>query len=551
MRTAQHRLAAIKQVFDEGIEGREDEPPMTGDRGARLAYAEGPRGTLGLWPAVMLYLVIFMTCYGSVLADYGIWDDYSDILRTNAASRIAEGRPFHAFGLWLFTLWADEIEDLSYVRLFGILGTTFLAWTVFRLLVRSGGSRFQSFCVGAIMCTTLPFQVYVAWASASYFLVAAIVSGFAFSLADRAFETRHRYKKWILALGASLVLSAGLAVYQPSGMFFWVFAAVILFSRQRELRDLFNHFAWYCTITMIGLFLGFIIAKLGVMVVHQGKTGRINFIEEPMVKLMWFLLDAFPNALNFALLSPSSLLFPSYENATVSSGHQTADVVIAWMIFAVISSGLFMYFRGTCKERICKYLISLAVLIITYMPNLVSNTNYSAYRTLSSLSAVVVLYVYFAFQGYSRQCSFASLRVNAVMGSVAIICILSAAYHVRTYFVIHHVRELALMRSELARKEPSRIQAIYVYPPEWGFTAAPLVKNEFGQLSSFSKPISTDMIQLLLRSEPGWGGLERIRSADPLDPPRDTDENLIVDMRKLGFIPPAPHNWVYIYTRFD
>ena len=503
--------------------------------------------------AFFLFLAIFMTCYGSVLvADYGIWDDYRELLPgINVTShRIAEGRPLYAFGAWLFALWADEIEDLSYARLIGILGAAFLAWTVFCLLVRSGGSRFQSFCVGAIMCTTLPFQVYVAWATTSYFPVAAIVSGFAFFLGNWAFETRHRHKKWILAPGAILVLSMGFAIYQPSAMFFWVFAAMILFKAERSVCDLFNRFAWYCMITMIGLFSGLIIAKSGVMILYPGKSGRINFVEEPMVKLMWFLLDAFPNALNFALLSPSSLLFPSYEKATVSSGHQTADVVIAWMIFAVISCGLFMYFRGTCKERICKYLISLAVLIITYMPNLVSNTNYSAYRTLSSLSAVVVLYVYFAFQGYSRQCSFASLRVNAVMGGVTIICILSAAYHVRTYFVIPQVRELALMRSELARKELSRIRNIYVIPTEWGITAAPIAKNEFGQSSSYSKRISRDMVKLLLREAYPEHIRFRIRIADPLDPPRDTGENLIVDMMKLGFIPPAPHNWIYIYTKF-
>ena len=503
--------------------------------------------------AFFAFLAIFMTCYGSVLiADYGIWDDYRELLPgINVTShRISEGRPLYAFGIWIFVSWADGIEDLSHARLVGILGIVFLAWIVFHMLVRSGVTWFQSFCVSAVMCTTLPFQVYAAWATTSYYTVAAIVSGLAFFLSDRAFETRRSNKKWTLTTGACLVFTAGLSIYQPSAMFFWVFAAMILLKAERSVLDSFKRLAWYCMITMIGLLSGFIMAKSGTIILYPGKSGRANFVEDPMVKLIWFLFDAFPNALNFALLSPSNLLFPSYGNATVSSGQQTADVIIAWLIFAVISGGLFMYFRGTCKERTWKYLISLAILMMTYMPSLASNTNYSAYRTLPSLSAVVVLYAYFAFQGYGRPYSFDSLRVNAVIGSVTIICILSAAYHVRTYFVIPQVQELALMRSELAGKEISRIRNIYVIPPGWGITSAPIAKHEFGQSSSFSKRISRDMVRLLLMETHPEYVQFRIRIADPLDPPCDTDGNLIVDMRKLGFIPPAPHNWVYRYTRF-
>ena len=503
--------------------------------------------------AFFLFLAIFMTCYGSVLiADYGIWDDYRELLPgINVTShRIAEGRPLHALGVWIFVLWADEIEDLSYARLVGILGIVFLAWIVFHMLVRSGVTWLQSFCVSTIMCTTLPFQVYAAWATTSRFSVAAIVSGFAFFLSDRALETRHSNKKWILTTGACLVFTAALSIYQSAAMFFWVFAAMILLKAERSNLDLFKRLAWYSMITMIGLFSGFIMAKWGTMVVFPGKPGRANFVEEPMVKLIWFLSDAFPNALNFALLSPSKLFVSSYENSTVSSGQQTADIIIAWLIFAVISGGLFMHFRGTGKERTWKYLASLLILMMTYMPNLVSNTNYSAYRTLSSLSAIVVLYAYFALQGYGRLYSFNYLRVNTVIGSVTVICILSAAYHVRTYFVLPQVQELALMRSELSRKEISRIRNIYVIPPDWGITSAPIAKHEFGQPSSFNERISRDMVRLLLREAHPEYVRFRIRTADPLDPPRDTDENLIVDMRKLGFIPPAPHNWVYSYTRF-
>ena len=48
---------------------------------------------------------------------------------------------------------ADGIEDLRWARLGGVLGIALVAWIVFRTLVRAGWNRFQSFCVGVIVCS--------------------------------------------------------------------------------------------------------------------------------------------------------------------------------------------------------------------------------------------------------------------------------------------------------------------------------------------------------------------------------------------------------------
>ena len=78
------------------------------------------------------------------------------------AKKIGEGRPLLALGTWLFLHTATDIEDLRSLRFMGIVGIALLAWSVFHILVRTGWSRVQSFCVGVIMGTHLPVTVVAA-----------------------------------------------------------------------------------------------------------------------------------------------------------------------------------------------------------------------------------------------------------------------------------------------------------------------------------------------------------------------------------------------------
>ena len=185
------------------------------------------------WAIFALFLAVFLACYVSVWSnDYGITDDYPDFFYgtegTHPEKRVIEGRPLYALIGYVFTSLATELEDLRWIRIIGIIGIALLAWSLYQALVRAGYSRFQSFCAGMIVGTSLPFQLCAAWATLAPWPFAAAASGLAFLLADRAFDQHHLPRRWALAAGASLCLLAALAIYQPVAMFFWVFAAIHL-----------------------------------------------------------------------------------------------------------------------------------------------------------------------------------------------------------------------------------------------------------------------------------------------------------------------------------
>ena len=538
------------------------------------------------------FLAVFLVCFAPVLTtDYGYKDDYLRLVKGPQGwpvkKMFTEGRPINALITTFLLRGATDVEHLRYLRLVGVLGIVLLMWCVARTLSLAGWNRFQCIGVTVIMGTTLPFQVYAARADCALFPHAALAAGLAFLLSDRAFESRRRRSQWLLAAGASLVLLVALTIYQPAAMFFWVFAAVTLLKPNTTPRDVLRRFGWYCMIALAGMLAGYVVYVLGPVLV-PGSSVRIDLVRDIPTKVVWFLVVYLPDALNFVLPSPSYQLFPragnelsihlyrkisnvlhalnvsllpSYEQVGMSASHALAvsppgalsfvhkilDVFIAQGVFAFIGGGLWLYVRGTRRERLWQCGIAASLLLLSCIPNLVVEKHVPGYRSMSAPVSVIVLCGYFAFQGYAgRLCRLISpARAHAALGVAAVACALSAAWHVQTFFVVPQVRELTLMRSGLAQADLSRIRGIRIIPhPSWQQnTPAPFRWREFGDTSSSNPADARSMASLLLRDlYPDHANLpiECVNSMTQLSWGGGGGGGYLgVDMRKLGLLSPT------------
>src|SRR5713101_3476904 len=189
------------------------------------------------WRVLAFFLVAFCACYASVLVTpYAFMDDYALLVEnirgeTEARTQwlIALGRPTYAVLVDLFFHYIHDISDLRYLRLAGVGGITLLAWFVYRLLVHVGWNRHQSVLLSAIVCTLPSFQVYAAWATTAFYVLAAIASGGAFHMAAQAFDQQRPLSKWSQTVAAVLIMTLALTIHQSADMFFWVFAVISLF----------------------------------------------------------------------------------------------------------------------------------------------------------------------------------------------------------------------------------------------------------------------------------------------------------------------------------
>ena len=324
---------------------------------------------------MIAFLTLLSTCYFSVLNnDYGFADDYFDLLPENREQIIwkknLEGRLLYALITKFGFPKTANIEDIRYVRLVGVVGISLLAFVMFQALVHVGWKPFQSFCVAIIMCTSLPFQVFAAWATASVFPIAGLLSGCALLLADQAFSSPPPPRaKWLRASIAVLVLVGALAIYQPAAMIFWVFAAVFLFRPGPSLNDAVARFLYYGLVGLVGMGLGFVLYKLPAIFYSETSRGDLawNFLEKAV-----FLYELMPRILNFALLAPRRSFYQgqgySIQDYSILYARTFDDSIITLFLLSFIIAGLAMFFRSSRIERFLKCLMALSIFLFCCTP---------------------------------------------------------------------------------------------------------------------------------------------------------------------------------------
>ena len=455
---------------------------------------------------IAAFLMVFLACYSSTLiADYGFSDDYYDIVPGHqeavAKKKILEGRPI--YGLLYGTLFSGgmSIEDLRWIRLLTIVGISLLAFGVYRVLVRTQWSRFQSFCVSVVLCTTLPFQIFAAWATCFAFPIAALISLYAFVLADEACRKYPRPKRMWLTTGAVLLQFGALATYQPAAMFFCVAAAVVML--KSDVGHILHRCIRYGTVFVISMALGFLLHKI-TSLWSSALILRGSLASDVFGKAQFFW-EIIPDIFSFSLLSPYHLIFSTYgiPHPHTYNWH-FEDGVMKAIAFAIMTSGLLLYFfRGSCKNGLLKCTIAFFLIPLSVAPLLIISTDVYAYRTLLAPASLVVIYMFYAFRGWTDLWrTFPPRLADVIWGAGATISLFLAAHHVHSYIVVPQMEEMEIMRFPLERADLSHVEKIHVIRPisgSGGESLAPLMRFEFGYVSSETDWAAHAMVYHILR----------------------------------------------------
>jgi hypothetical protein len=261
-------------------------------------------------------------------------------------------------------------------------------------------------------------------------------------------------------------------------------------------------------------------ARVGVHFYGGVYAGRTELVRDVFGKVGWFWDQPLLNALNLFALAP------------------TRTLAIAIALVAAVGIVLLHLDKGW---EALGFLALAAVLVpLSYAPNLVVAENFASYRSLGSLSALLMLYLWFGLWGIARAVPRLRGRTVLVAGGVAMAAfaltgVVLAARNVTTLFAKPQSLELEMMRSALHTSSP--IRRVVFVKPFVGEGAAPLVRyDEFGVPSSYLPWVPVPAVRLILREQ------RRQRSMPVIDVlawdapniPRTTRPGeVLVDMRKL------------------
>ncbi len=443
--------------------------------------------------AYVFFLAAALVCYSPVLSKgYAVSDDYfqlAQVIRVpdwfyeQMVCSSLQGRPVDGLILGLALRCTHGIGDFLYMRMLGIFAEAAVALCAFVLLRQSGWGRLQSAGLALVFITVPAFQVLSAWSVAALHIPAALGAFGAVQLVKNCHDWRSLRNRLKFCV-ACISLFLGLALYQPIAMFFWLFVAITLFDGGmwtiEKTKRLVNYFAVFGAAAACEMVF-FEAAKI-LLGTNGVLPQRSHLTADILGKLNWFIHGPLVEALNLNRLQPSPQ--------------------IALIVGLFVIAGLLLYFQGRLLSRCLQLLLSLALLFLSYLPNLAIAEDFGTYRTQAALTPLLLFYLGLATMATVRlvvRRSYATV-CSAIFLGFAVVNLTAAHYNVQNFFVLPQTLELQLVRTQLDGAFGPYLQSkpLHLSRPE---TLAPFIRyDEFG-LPSLAQPWVPEPVVFLLKRD--------------------------------------------------
>lgn len=470
--------------------------------GADSTGVPAPTMSLRL-PAVVGLLAagLLLTYAVVIVTPYAVTDDYFRLAQTlrgesfdlgnRAFKRSRSGEPTVGSSLArgcvtsaVMTVAAFElagtIENLRWIRFFGVIGIALLGALLVRALTRAGWPLARSGALAFLMCTTPSFQVCGSWAILFSVFYACAAAGLACELSLRALVPgvpRRRQLRLFVVVGALLLFAV--TIYQVSLMYLLVFAAIHVFRPRPDAARDERSMLGLAAVTAGGLGLGFVAYQIGLALFGRWlPSQRTHMVHDFGAKLQYALTGPWRDAFQLGVLRPTPYLAPA--------------------LFVAIFSGLFLYFEGTLRERL--KLLALAVLLVplVYLPNLMTSENWGAYRTQLALDPLVVLYAFLAAHGYAKALGARAQRmVPGVVAAATVLSGLMTVHNLALYYAEPQMAELRVVKNQLSRLKPEKIKKLHIAGANWTSALTGVRYDEFGLPSTAQWWSAPSMVYVL------------------------------------------------------
>lgn len=435
-----------------------------------------PKPRIGVWPALAISVPLAAMYLPALVLTYGLKDDYTLLASAHGyayagpaqpAESIRLGRPLYGLLSLALNSALPNVDSLWIARALAALGVALFAVLLYRALGLLVESRAVAVAVTLFICSLPPFLICVGWATLFAMPYSAALGAVAALLAARAATGKGPLGwRWIIAGNGALLLA--LAIYQPTAMTFWLVALIVALSARHspiQMSRLLHCVSWVGVPAMIGAFL---ILKIGVWTLGAANAQRAGLLRDIPAKIRWI-----PKPVGLALN-----LFYMPQSA-----------VVAAIAACLVAAGALLFSRD-CVGRVRLTVLALAAIAVplSFTPSLLSDENYSTFRTLGPLTATLALFVALIFVSLERDSrkSWQRLAGRGSLFSLAAVSVLFGFNHLRTL--------VALPLSKEWRLALSRVIHLPVNSTLIGFLAANLsegpVKTQYGVRDEFGVPSS-------------------------------------------------------------
>jgi len=494
--------------------------PTTDAPTGKLTITLGPVGL-----AVLAAVALLLTYAVVVIEPFAVTDDYYVLSKelkglgldtSDAAYRqvirgeptlvssLARGCVTSAVLTSLAFRAAGSVAGLRWVRLIGLLGIALVAAMLIRAMTRAGWPPWLAALAAFLMCTIPAFQVCASWAIAFSAFYSCAATGLAVELALRALDAGapRRRRLWALA-GALGALLFAATIYQVTLLYFVVFGAIHVFRPGTEAARDVRSVVGLTLVLGAGLVMGYVAYRIGLALYGRWMpVARTRLVSDYWGKLDYALHGPFRDAFQLGILRPTAYLAAGFA--------------------LLIGGGMYLYFAGSWKSRLLR--VGLAVLLVpgAYLPNLLTNENWGAYRTQLAIAPLAMLYAMIAAQGYARAAGAHGARVLRVLAPAAALWAgLQAAHNVTRFYAEPQMVEIRVIRNQLSRVNLDTIQKVHVAGAPWTTALNGVRYDEFGLPSTAQAWSAPAMVWVLAYEKLGHAPKFPVVLSAPRQPPKN------------------------------
>ena len=435
--------------------------------------------------AALLLIVAVVGTYAVCLTkmvghadDYWLlWEPAPSLEVWNAAGRWASGLFFQA--VWY---GADSIDDLWRPRLAALVGIVLFALALYASLRRLGYSWLMAVSVPLLAALLPTFNVYAVWATCAGHVYACLAAILAFWLAEASSSRGEFWRSGALGHLAAGVLFVGFSIYQPAAMFYATLAMMALAARHSDRWDKRAVLRWgiHASVLIAALAASYLTFKLMAREVHDlDIPGRGEFTSDYVKKLGRFVLQPVgQSCLPYFFVNH----WEKWRMFRVELG----------ILGVFVPLGLWFRLPGTRRQRALRVVALLALIPVTYLPNLLIASDFFPHRTRPAISVSILFLLLLAAAGHVRwliagermRQRIAWLGLAAAFG----IAFAMARYHLRDFFFVPSRIEWEVVCSDIERaieKGPATPQRVVFIMPDSDLPVAErFIYDEFGYLSA-------------------------------------------------------------------
>ena len=329
-------------------------------------YTRNSRNTAPLAAA----LVVFGVYLPSSLRRSAWSDDYPLLADTDLSWSLSRGQPVSGIVQLIGFGSADGIDDLRFLRIFGLLGTAVLIWWIARFLITNGLSAISAALIAATAGFLPSFHFAASWATtfpASWQCLLGAISGILWVDAEGDRQRRHQ-------LQAVLLMTAMLLSYPPAAMFCWAVLSIRLSLIRCNTKVAIRQMVSMGVLIAISTILSLLTVGLIAQLTDIGDPNQFRFVSsgsQAVRKLVWFVSHpVVVGARPFSTLSPSAL------SAAVTGGP----------VLALIAIGIYLRAKGSISDRFILVAVVGGSAALTMTSHLVAADNQIEYRFMTGLT---------------------------------------------------------------------------------------------------------------------------------------------------------------------